>query len=349
MSSPRLDAELLVALALGCDRVKLYMDLDRPWSDDELTKARELLKRRRAFEPVAYIRGEREFYGHAFAVDRRVLIPRPDTETLIEAALAATHVDASVRLLDLCTGSGAIGVTLAIERPLSQVDVTDVSTDALALAKHNAERLQVVERMRFFPGDLFSALPSDARGYDLIACNPPYISEHERASLSRDILDHEPALALFAAERGLAFYVRVARDAPQWLRPGGTLLLEVGATQADEVSELLSSHAWQDVTRHHDLGGIARVVQAVRAEAWGTPPVPRGRSTATKKNSGPGPRNSQLSSGRCTRAVASVRVSSLRAGNGFCVSSLSSLGGATTNAARGTTRVTPLSSSTSTR
>ncbi len=267
MTSPRLDAELLVAQALGCDRVKLYMDLDRPWLDPELATVRELLKRRRAFEPVAYIRGEREFYGRPFVVDRRVLIPRPDTETLVERALALLPVDQPTRVLDLCTGSGAIGLTLAAERPLTQVDLTDLSTDALEVARDNAQRLGVGERVRCCQGDLWAAV-NGAEPYALITCNPPYVSESQRGQLARDILDHEPHLALFADEAGLAQYRRLASGVAAHLAPGGTLLLEVGADQAEAVMAMLRGQAvLTAVTSWPDLAGIARVVEAVRVEA----------------------------------------------------------------------------------
>lgn len=264
MASPRLDAELLVAHALGCDRVKLYMELDRPWLDSELATARELLKRRRGFEPIAYIRGEREFYGRPFKVDRRVLIPRPDTETLVERALALLPTDREVRVLDLCTGSGAIGVTLAAELPLARVDATDISADALDVARDNALQLGVSERVTFHVGDLFDAVPANTT-YDLIACNPPYIDHAERASLARDITDHEPALALFAEAAGLAFYRRLATDVSSRLVPGGVVLLEVGAGQAEQVIELLRAQpTLQDVCSHVDLGGVERVVEGKR-------------------------------------------------------------------------------------
>jgi release factor glutamine methyltransferase len=264
IASPRLDAELMVAHALGCDRVKLYMDLDRPWLDPELAAARELLKRRRAFEPIAYIRGEREFYGRPFRVDRRVLIPRPDTETLIERALALLVTDQPTRVLDLCTGSGAIGVTLAAERPLAHVDVTDLSTDALAVASDNAQRLGVSERVACLSGDLFAAV-KDATPYQLIACNPPYIAEAQRSELTRDIVDHEPHLALFADEAGLALYRRLAPAIATHLVPGGAVLLEVGAGQAGAVMALLRAQPLLEaVTSWPDLAGIARVVEATR-------------------------------------------------------------------------------------
>lgn len=264
MSSPRLDAELLVAHALSCDRVQLYMDMDRPWGDAELAVVRALLKRRRAFEPIAYIRGEREFYGRRFAVDRRVLIPRPDTETLVERALVLLPVDASVRILDLCTGSGAIGITLAAERPLADVDVTDVSGDALAVALANAQALGVGERVHCLLGDLMAATPPEAR-YQLIACNPPYIAEASRSTLARDITEHEPSLALFADDGGLAFYRRLALQLASRLLPGGAALLEVGAGQAADVMGMLSAQAeLHDVVSHTDLGGIERVVEARR-------------------------------------------------------------------------------------
>ncbi|UJR81157.1 peptide chain release factor N(5)-glutamine methyltransferase [Sandaracinus amylolyticus] len=264
IESSRLDAELLVAHALGLDRVKLYMDLDRPLAPDELTKIRELVLRRRKREPVAYILGRREFFGRSFEVSPAVLIPRPDTETLIEAALERLPEDTTGAVLDLCTGSGAIAVTLAAERPGIAVDATDLSEAALEVAKKNAETLGVSARVRFHHGDLFAALPGP-REYALIACNPPYIAESERAGLAPDVVQHEPGMALFSGSEGLDVLRRLCAEAPKWLAPGASILIEVGAGQAPAVIALLERAGLVEGRAHQDLGGHERVVEAKRA------------------------------------------------------------------------------------
>lgn len=265
IESARLDAELIVAHALGLTgRVALYMDLDRPLTEAERASVRDLVKRRRHHEPVAYIVGAKEFWGRRFAVSPAVLVPRPDTETLIERALQLLPEDSTARVLDLCTGSGIIGLTLAAERPGLTVDLTDVSPDALRVAEANAKSLGVAERVRLLQGDLFAAVGRDER-YALIASNPPYIPEAEVARLAPDVRDHEPHLALAGGADGFVIHRRLVEGAPRVLEPGGTVLVEVGAGQAPALEELFRAEAWVERTaRHRDLGGIERVVEAQR-------------------------------------------------------------------------------------
>ncbi|HKU36652.1 MAG TPA: peptide chain release factor N(5)-glutamine methyltransferase, partial [Polyangiales bacterium] len=201
IGTSRLDAELLVGNALGLSRVQLYLDLDRPLDASELARIKALVVRRRKREPIAYITGQREFYRRSFEVSPAVLIPRPDTETLIERALQLLPADSTAQLLDLCTGSGAIAVTLAAERPGTRVVATDVSEQALEVARRNAERHRVSERVEFLRGDLFGALPDGAR-FELIAANPPYIPEGDLAGLQPEIREHEPQLALASGSDG---------------------------------------------------------------------------------------------------------------------------------------------------
>jgi len=234
--------------------------MDRPLTPDELARVRDLVSRRRRYEPVAYILGQREFYGRSFAVDARVLIPRPDTETLVDQALARLPEGKPGRALDLCTGSGCIGITLASERPALCVDVTDLSEGALAVAKHNAEVLGTADRMRFLLGDLWECLEGDC--YDMIVVNPPYVSTAEYRGLMPDVRDHEPRAALLAEADGLAFYRRIAERARGFVMPTGHLLLEVGAGQAERVEALLRAAHFAHVESFRDLGGIARVVVA---------------------------------------------------------------------------------------
>lgn len=263
LDSPRLDAELLAAHALSVTRVALYMDLDRPLTGEELSKVRELVKRRRAREPVAYILGRRELYGRSFAVGPAVLIPRPDTEALIERALAILPPQSEARVLDLCTGSGCIAITIACERPGTRADATDLSAEALEVARENATSLGVAERVRLLQGDLYAALPEPAR-YALVVANPPYVALRERDQLAPDVAEHEPHAALFGGEDGLDVIRRLVAGLGEVIEPEGHALIEVGAGQAAAVEALLAALPWVERTeRHRDLGGVERVVEAV--------------------------------------------------------------------------------------
>lgn len=269
--SPRLDAELLLAQVLGLSRVQLYLDLDRPLTGRERAAFKELVLRRRRAEPMAYILGRREFYGRDFLVTPAVLVPRPDTETLVEAALPHLDEGQARTGLDVGCGSGAVGLTLALERQSLRVDLCDASADALALAKQNAERLGCLPRVSFFQGDLFDAV-SGRDPYDLVVSNPPYIPHEELEGLPRDVRDHEPRIALDGGPSGLRFYRRMAETLRTWLLPGGVALFEVGAGQAEEVAALFSAQpGLAHRATHHDLGGIARVVEVHRAREPRTP------------------------------------------------------------------------------
>lgn len=264
LDSPRLDAELIIAHALGIDRVRVYMDLDRPLASSELGAIRELVGRRRKREPIAYIVGRREFYGRSFEVTPAVLIPRPDTETLIERALELLPQDAAGSILDLGTGPGILAITLLAEREGLCADAVDVSRDAIEVARRNASKLGVADRIAFHEGDLFAPLSVGAR-YAMIVSNPPYIPEREIATLEPDVRDYEPRVALSGGDDGLAIVRRIVEGAAEWLEPSGALLLEVGADQAGAVVELMRAQpALCDVTTRFDLGQIERVVEARR-------------------------------------------------------------------------------------
>jgi release factor glutamine methyltransferase len=279
VSSPRLDAELLLSHALGCDRVRLYMDMPRPLDAAELAAVKALVVRRRKREPVAYILGRREFYRRSFEVGRDVLIPRPETEVLVDRALDALPAgddgsgEAAGRALDLCTGSGAIAITLALERPGLEVDATDISESALAVARRNAEQLAAGERVRFFAGDLFAAV-RDRGPYALVVANPPYVGEAEWPSLAPE-LSHEPRGALLAGHDGLSVLKRLCAEVADFLAPGGAALFELGAGQATAVRALLAADArLADVQAHKDLAGVERIVQARRRETGGAVVLP---------------------------------------------------------------------------
>lgn len=261
IESPRLDAELLVAKALGTDRVGLYLDLNRPLVDEERSAIRPLVARRRAREPVAYILGHRDFYGRRFTVSPDVLIPRPDTETLVEHALECIPRDTPCRALDVGTGSGVIAVTIAAERPLATITATDISDAALKVAIENAERLGVADRIRFERADLLSR----AEQFEVIVSNPPYVATSEMASLQSEVRDHEPVVALEAGDTGLDVVEALLMATEPAAASGADLLIEIGAGQATPVNEFATTNtAWQPVAVYADLNRIERVVHLRR-------------------------------------------------------------------------------------
>lgn len=263
-SAPRLEVELLLGLVVKLDRVGLIIDAERPLSKLELGAYRALHQRRRAGEPVAYLLGIREFYGRPFRVDKRVLIPRPDTEILVEVALRRTkHVSLSARVLDLCTGSGCVAITLSRERPTTTVTGVDISADALAVSHENAIRLGAVT-VAFLRSDLFSALDPARDRFDLITANPPYIAEGEIPTLAVDIRKFEPKLALSGGDDGLDLVRRIARNAPRFLAEGGVLAMEIGSEQAAATSRLFEEAGFVDIEVQKDYGGHDRVVSGRR-------------------------------------------------------------------------------------
>jgi len=239
IESPRLDAEVLLARALGTTRIQLVVDAQRVLPAEELARFREMVKRRRAHEPVAYILGEREFWGRVFRVDRRVLVPRPD----------------------LCTGSGCVAISLAKERPTSVVYATDASEDALSVARENALRLGAYN-VALRTGDLYAAVDAALR-FDVITANPPYIARGEMATLMQDVRDFEPRLALEAGDDGLDVLRRVVAGAPAHLVAGGVLAVEVGAGQAPAVAELFRGAGFDSIELRRDYARIERVVSGV--------------------------------------------------------------------------------------
>jgi len=260
----RLDAELLLSDALGLDRVGLYLNYDRPLTAAELDLFRKGVSRRAKREPLQYILGRVEFWSLPFVVTPAVLIPRPDTEILVEEALKRANAEAAI--LDVGTGSGAIAVALAHELPEAAVEGVDISPEALEVASKNARRNGVDGRVRFRKADLGS-LPEGP--FDLIVSNPPYIPGGELAALMPEVRDFEPRLALDGGGDGLDCFRLLARQGPSRLRSGGWLLLETGVGQASAVQELLIEAGLLDVFSRNDYAGIPRVVggKAVMPEA----------------------------------------------------------------------------------
>ncbi len=253
----RLEARVLLAHALGVDHAWLIgHDRDIPTSTQQ-ERVAALVRRRAEGEPVAYILGEREFYGRRFKVTPDVLIPRPDTELLVDAALESLPQNRPARILDLGTGSGCIAISLALERPDCHITAVDISPAALAVATKNAAELGA--QVHFLLSNWFNAVP--ALQYDLIVSNPPYI-EQDDAHLIQGDLPREPLHALASGNDGLDAIRRIAADSPRFLLPGGTLLLEHGWQQSEAVQSLLSQAGYRRIMPRQDLSGIRRVVIA---------------------------------------------------------------------------------------
>lgn len=265
IDSPRLTAELLLAHVLRLERIGLYANYDRVLKAQELAGFKELIKRRIVHEPTQYITGKAHFFSLDLKVDQRVMIPRPETELLVEEALKLIEAQASV--VDLGTGSGNIALALAKNTPGVRVFATDISPEALQVAEENARTHKVEGRVSFQQGNLFEALKglSLEGKVDIIISNPPYVSEREFDKLPPEVQDWEPKEALFASEEGLQFHRRIIADANKFLGPGGWLLLEIGQGQAKKISEIFTGAGiFQAAEFVQDYNEIERVAKARR-------------------------------------------------------------------------------------
>lgn len=263
IDSARLDAELLVGHVLGLDRVKVYLNFDRPFSEAELERLRPLVRRRAAREPMAWILGEKEFYGHPFTVRPGCLVPRPDTETLIVAFLEAEPAgEEPVFVIDVGSGTGCIGLTIALERPNVRLFAVDLSEEALACTRANVERHGLKERVAVLRGDGLAPIPP-ARPLDWVVSNPPYIPAAEIEGLAPEVRDWEPRLALDGGPDGLDPYRKLVPAAAARVRKG--VIVEVGAGQAPAVAEMMRAAGLTEVGTKADLAGVERVVRGRKA------------------------------------------------------------------------------------
>jgi release factor glutamine methyltransferase len=266
VESARLDAELLIAAAAGVSRATLIaggVEIDAPLAE----RFERMAARREAREPLAYIVGYREFFSLEFVVREGVLIPRPETETVVEAALDFLRERPAARVLDLGTGSGAIAIAIAANAPAARIFALEISKVSLEVAADNARRHRFADRIAFLQGDCFAALVDQAPQFDpfdLIVSNPPYIGEPEFAALAPEVRDFEPRVALDGGCDGMDFYRRIAVGLARWLAPGGEVILEVGAGQADAVEAMMRAAGSAVSARRRDLAGIDRVVRARR-------------------------------------------------------------------------------------
>ena len=262
--SARLDAEVLLSFCLGCDRLEFYKNPDMTISEAKLSTFRNLIARRLQCEPVAYITGRKEFWSFTLEVNNSVLIPRPDTEIIVEEALnICRKIDSpGIKILDIGTGSGAIALALASEITGAKVVATDISPAALNLAQKNATALGLKEKIYFQQGDLFE--PVDGI-FDIIVCNPPYISAQDYEKLPAGVKDYEPQDALLAGKSGLEFYEKLIYQAAGFLQKNGWLLLEIGAKQETGVRGIMEAAGIYDsVEMRKDYAGLPRVIKARR-------------------------------------------------------------------------------------
>lgn len=261
IESARTNAELLLADILNCTRLKLYLSFDRPLTDDEKNRYREVIQRRSKFEPLQYITGKVDFYGLEFIVKPDVLIPRPETEFLIESAISKFEKNAFLKILDIGCGSGIIPVTIAKNFPNASVTSVDINANALDCARENAHRHEVSEKISF---EMLDILSEDAdvklTRYDLIISNPPYVPEEEFNTLQKEIVDYEPKNAVTDFGDGLTFYKRIISLANEKLIKDGWLLFEIGKGQSDDIKKIFNENPFCEVDVIKDLQKIDRVI-----------------------------------------------------------------------------------------
>jgi len=259
IDSPRLNAEHLLAHVLVQKRMELYLDFERRLRESELAPLRELVKRRGLGEPLQHLLGTVEFCGRSFRCDKRALVPRPETEQLVE--LLISHLKSQIaysRVVDVGTGSCVIALTLAAEFPKAEVVGADISEAALLLAHENAERLDLADRVRFLRSNLLESVQPDV---DLIVANLPYVSTEDRQNLSREML-HDPEVALFAGANGDELLRQLTAQAPSWLRPGGMLAMEIGIGQSEALVAALAEKNYHDISTDKDDSGVIRFLFA---------------------------------------------------------------------------------------
>lgn len=265
--SARLDAEILLAYSRNCQRIQLYTEYDAPMTPEERATMRDLVRRRATLEPVAYLVGFREFFGLDFEVEPGVLIPRPDTETLVMTALDLVNERPSLAILDVCTGTACIPVAIAANCAAATLTAIELDNHVHGIAQRNIEKHKLADRITLLQGDLFSPLAGDAM-FDVITANPPYVTDKEMNTLQPDVRLHEPELALRGGADGLDIVRRLIPEAAGHLTDGGALLLEIGEQQGDAVIELFAaSNQYEPAEIVKDLEGRSRVVWARKKPA----------------------------------------------------------------------------------
>ena len=268
--SPRLDAEILLAHARGCQRIELYTRYDEVMTDQQRAIMRDLVRRRAKAEPVAYLVGHREFFSLSFEVNSDVLIPRPETETLVLEAIEIANELKAARILEIGTGSGCIAVSIAKQCPGATIVTVDVSEAATSVARRNAQKHGVADRIEFRQGSVFDPIGVDER-FDMLVSNPPYVCSHEITELSADVRDHEPHLALDGGEDGLRYARTIIADGPAFLNPESVMLIEISPEQAGEVCEC--SQEVDDIDSCRALRDLSGTIRVMKLQIVGASPV----------------------------------------------------------------------------
>ncbi len=276
-AAPSIEAEVLLRYVLAVDRARLYAAWEADLPAEAWARYQHLLEVRAQGRPLHYILGEREFMGLSFAVDERVMIPRPETEVLVEHLIGCFQFHPGPMLVDVGTGSGCIGISLAHFLPRARILAIDLSAAALEVARANATRHALADRVTFLEGDLLRPLPEALRGQiDAIASNPPYIPLEQAAGLPKEIREYEPPVALFAPGGGMEFHRRLIAESPPWLAAAGMVALEVALGQAPTVADVMrQDRRYAPIQRLSDLAGVERVVVGVLASAEGARPPRR--------------------------------------------------------------------------
>ncbi len=262
ISSPRLNAELLLAEVLSCRRIDLYLSFDRPLSEKEINTYREFIRRRGNHEPLQYIIGKTEFYGNVFLVNKNVLIPRQETEILVDEIISKNKNSSTLNILDIGTGSGIIAISLAKKIESLRCDAIDISQEAIEVALKNAVSNQVSDKINFIVADVFNY---DCKHdyYDIIVSNPPYISHTDYKNLEIDVKEFEPQISLTDFRDGLTFYKIIIGKSLLWLKKNGYLFFEIGYNQRNEVEIMMKEH-FDEITVVKDLQNIDRVIYGVK-------------------------------------------------------------------------------------
>jgi release factor glutamine methyltransferase len=266
VESARLESELLLAHARGCPRIRLYTDFEAQVTADERSRMREMVQRRSRREPLSYIVGEREFYGRPYTVGPGVLIPRPETEILIDVTLEQLPTDSAALIADVGCGSGCIAATLALQRTACRLVATDVSAQALEFTRVNLTRHDLLSRVQLLQGDLLEPIAQVHDSLDGVVSNPPYIRDGDMAALAPEVAEYEPRDALIGGPDGLDVVRRLIEQSSGIIRPGGFIVLELDPPQAGEICQLLEANGFGQCRIRQDLNHQDRIVQAIRSE-----------------------------------------------------------------------------------
>jgi len=264
IESPRMNAEILLADILKCKRLELYLMYDRPLTEKELTEYREYLKRRSTFEPAQYIIGTVEFYGLEFNVSPVVLIPRPETEILVETVIDSVNKEDELRIMDIGSGSGNISIAIAVNLPNAYVIGIEISESAITVAEENLKKYDLNKRVSFLNYDILSGNRDELSDFDIIVSNPPYVSKEDYGKVQKEILNYEPNIAVTDFHDGYKFYREIISLSAQVLKPNGKIFLEIAQGQSKKISGFMKENNFKEISIVQDYQKIERVIYGVK-------------------------------------------------------------------------------------